>query len=290
MNKEKFLFNFEKKAKNTIDKYKLINKNDRVLVAASGGKDSMAVLYLLNKFGYNLEALYIDLHLGKYSEECYDKIKEFCDKNKIKLHVYKIKTHFGMRMCNIRQGVQQEKRVSNCLVCGIIKKWILNREARRLKADKIATGHNLDDESQTVIVNFLQGNLYLGANSGPKTGSVRDKKFVPRIKPLFFVAEEDVRKYLRLMKLPVNPDKCPCGISSLRIKTRSFLNKYSEKEKLMIVNNFLKMLPMIKGKFNKVRISYCISCGEPARKELCKKCEILNLNKKGGNKNGEKRS
>lgn len=279
MKEVKFLSEFESKVKKTIKKYRLINKKDRILVAASGGKDSTVILYLLKKFNYNVSALYINLHLGSYSERCLEAVKKICKENEIKLHVLDIKKEFGMRMCNIRCGVQQKIKVSNCMVCGIVKKWLLNKEARKLEADKIVTGHHLDDESQTVIMNFLQGNLMLGANSGPVTGSILDKKFVPRIKPLYFIPEKEIKRYSRIKRFDVVYEKCPCAVSSLRIKTRAFLNKVDENSKLRTVNNFLKMLPELRKKLHSQKIIYCEMCGEPSRNEICKKCSLLSLNK-----------
>ncbi len=278
MEKEnKFIYNLENKVKKTIEKYSLSNKKDKVLVAASGGKDSTTILYILKKLGYNVSALHINLHLGGYSERCYNSVEELCKKEKIKLHVLDIKKEFGMRMCNIRCGVQQKIKVSNCMVCGIVKKWLLNKEARKLRADKIVTGHHLDDEAQTVIMNFLQGNLMLGANSGPVTGSILDKKFVPRIKPLYFIPEKNIKEYSEIKKLPVVYEKCPCAVSSLRIKTRDLLNKLDENSKLRIVNNFLKMLPELRKSLHSEKIIYCEICGEPSRNNVCKKCSLLNI-------------
>jgi len=265
------------KVLSTIKQYKLLKKTDKVVVAVSGGKDSTTALYLLKELNYNVEALHINLGLGDYSEECLEKIKQACGKLGIKLKVVDIKKIFGMRMCHIRSGVQQEKKVSNCMVCGIVKKWLINKEARRIRADKLATGHNLDDEAQTIIMNFLQGNLMLGANSGPETGSIRDKKFIPRIKPLYFIPENNVRKYSKKRKLPVVYKKCPCAVSSLRIRTREYLNKVDNKIKLQIVKNFLKILPNLKKKLLNEKIIYCKLCGEPARNKICKKCSLIKL-------------
>jgi len=268
----------EQKIKNTIKKYRLLNKSDKIVTAASGGKDSTVILYLLKKFGYNVSALHINLHLGKYSDRCQEAVQELCKQQDIKLHVVDIKKYFGTRMCYIRQGVQQNTNVSNCMVCGIVKKWLLNKEARKLGADKIVTGHHLDDESQTIIMNFLQGNLMLGANSGPETGSLKDKKFVPRIKPLYFIPEKDIKEYSLAKKLPVIYEKCQCAVSSLRIKVRAFMQNKPAETKEKIVNNFLKILPRLKKQLHQQKIIYCDICGEPSRNEICKKCELLNLN------------
>jgi uncharacterized protein (TIGR00269 family) len=267
----------ESKFKRTIKKYKLLEKSEKIIVAASGGKDSSVALYLLHKLGYEVEALYINLRLGHYSDRCEASVRELCSRQGIKMHILDINEEFGMRMCNIRQGVQSCLKVSNCMVCGVVKKWLLNKEARRLKMDKIVTGHHLDDESQTIIMNFLQGNLMLGANSGPMTGSLEDKKFVPRVKPLYFIAEEDIKEYAKLKGLEVVYEKCPCAASSLRIRTREFLSKLDEKTNQRIVGNFLEILPRLKKQLHKQKIIYCKSCGEPSRNEVCKKCELLNL-------------
>src|SRR4030042_150053 len=258
----KVILDVENKVKKTIEKYKLLGKKEKIIVASSGGKDSSVALYILNKLGYYVEALYINLRLGDYSERCESAVRKLCEKEGIKMHVLDINEEFGMKMCNIRCGVQQKIKVSNCMVCGIVKKWLLNKHARRLWADKIVTGHHLDDEAQTVIMNFLQGNLMLGANGGPRTGIVEDKKFIPRIKPLYFVLENDIRKYCEIKKLPAAYEKCPCSASSLRIRTREFANKLGKKEKERIVENFLKILPQLSDKFQKEKIIYCRICGE----------------------------
>ncbi len=273
----KLISEVESKVKETIEKYNLLNKKEKIIVAASGGKDSQTILSILKKFGYNVSALYINLRLGPYSERCEEAVKELCEKEGIKMHVLDINKEFGMRMCNIRCGVQQKIKVSNCMVCGIVKKWLLNKHARRLGADKIVTGHHLDDEAQTVIMNFLQGNLMLAANGGPRTGIVYDKKFVPRIKPLYFVPEEDIRKYCEIKKLPFVNEKCPCAASSLRIRTREFANTLNKEEKERIVESFLRILPQLSKKFKDEKIVYCRICGEPARNEICKKCSLLKL-------------
>lgn len=277
MDNRNFISNLENKVKDTIEEYKLLDKKEKIIVAASGGKDSSVVLYILKKLGYNVEALYINLRLGDYSERCESAVRNLCNENKIKMHVLDIKGEFGMKMCHIRSGVQQEIRVSNCMVCGIVKKWVLNKHARKLGAKKIVTGHHLDDEAQTIIMNFLQGNLMLGANGGPRTGIINDKKFVPRIKPLYFVSEEEVKKYSKLSGLGVVYEKCPCAVSSLRIRTRQYLNTLDKKVKERIVNNFLKMLPELSEKLKEQELVYCEICGEPSRNKICKKCSLLKI-------------
>jgi len=268
--------NIKQKVKNTIKKYKLCNKHEKILVALSGGKDSTVTAYLLHKFGYKIEGFHINLGMGKYSEKCLKAVKKLCEQLGIKLHIYDIKKEMGSSMCYLRSAIQSRKNLKNCAICGVIKKWILNREARKLKADKIATGHNLDDEAQTFLMNIFKGSPELSANSGAITRNISDIKFIPRIKPLFYILENDVRKYSLDEKLPVVYEKCPCAIDSYRIQVRKFLNMLSDKDKMNILKNMDKMLEKIHKKRD-VNISYCEICGEPARRNICKKCELLKV-------------
>ncbi len=292
--------NIEKQVKQTISKYKLLNKNtenkkfsvpqtskkikevrdDKIAVALSGGKDSASVLFILKKLGYNVEGFHMNLEIGKYSKDCERAVKKLCEKLNVKLHIFDIKKEFGTSMCYIRSAVKEKKnyKLSNCAICGVIKKWILNKKTREMGFNKIVTGHNLDDEAETVIMNILRGDLTLGINSGPITGSIKDKKFIPRIKPLFFVEEKKCKKYSKKNNLPVRYEICPCRSETYRVKIINFLNRKSEKIKLNIVKNYLKLIPKLKKGLNekqKKKLYYCEVCGEPARNPICQKCNLL---------------
>ncbi len=264
----------EKKVRQTLSKIGL-NKNERILVALSGGKDSTVTAYLLKKFDYNIEGFHINLRMGDYSEKCLLAVKRLCKLLEINLHIYDIKKEMGSSMCYLRSAIQSKKSLKNCAICGVIKKWIMNKEVRRLKADKIATGHNLDDEAQTFLMNIFKGSPELSANSGAITRNISDSKFIPRIKPLFYILENDVREYSRDEKLPVVYEKCPCAIDSYRIQVRKFVDGLSSKEKMNIIENMDKMLGKIEKK--ETKINYCEVCGEPSRNEVCKKCELLKV-------------
>lgn len=268
----------EKIVKETISKYKLCNKNERILVALSGGKDSTVTAYLLHKLDYKIEGFHIDLKIGKYSDDCRKAVEKLCSDLGIKLNVYDMKKEMGSGMCYLRTAIQSKNgkgKLKNCAICGVIKKWIMNKKARELKVDKIATGHNLDDEAQTVLMNLFKGSLELSSNSGAITRNIQDKKFIPRVKPLFYVPEESVREYSKKMKLPVVYDKCPCANDSYRIQVRKFMNTLTDREKENILGNFENIQNQFISK-NKSVINYCENCGEPSRNKICKKCELMN--------------
>lgn len=263
---------FEKKVKQTLNEIRL-NKKERILVALSGGKDSAVTAYLLKKFGYNIEGLYVDLCIGEYTKKCLEAVEKLCENLDIKLHVYNLKKEQKKTMKEIWKKVKK-RRLNNCAVCGVLKKWVLNKEARRLRVDKIATGHNLDDEAQTCLMNVFKGSINLSANSGAITRNISDKKFIPRIKPLFYIPEEDIRKYAKEKKLCFFEGKCPYAQDSYRIEVRKFVDGLSEKDKKNILKNFEGI-----SKKQANKINYCEICGEPARNKICKKCELMEIKK-----------
>ncbi|MFC1682569.1 ATP-binding protein [Nanoarchaeota archaeon] len=262
----------EVEARKTVGK--VLNKKEKILVALSGGKDSTVCAYLLKKFGYEIEAIHIDLGMGNYSKKCLGAVVKLCKDLEIGLHLYDVKKEMGSSMCYLRSSIQQKKGLKNCAICGVIKKWILNKEARKLKVSKIVTGHHLDDEAQTFLLNFLKGSLQLSASTGVITRNISDKKFIPRVKPLFYVLEKDILKYSKEKKLPVVYEKCPCAIDSYRIQVREFMKSLSSKDKENIIKNFERVFPKLE-KMKSQKINYCSVCGEPSMREICRVCELM---------------
>ena len=276
---ELFVKKLENKVKDTIKKYKLLNKKEKILVAASGGKDSTTVLHILKKLGYNIEAITIDVAMGSYTKKNIENLKIFCKKEKIKLYSMAIREEFGGSVCYIRSSLASKgTKLNSCAVCGVLRRYLVNKAAKQLKAKKLVTGHNLDDEAQSIMMNFFRNTLQRSARLGPKAGVQNTKGFIPRVKPLYFIPEKDVAKYSKIMKFPVNYGICPCSAEVFRRFTGNVLTDYEKinpKTKKNIVDYFLKSLPKLKQKYKGNESKYCIKCGEPSKGEVCRTCQII---------------
>jgi uncharacterized protein (TIGR00269 family) len=278
MNKQ-FINQFENKVKNTIEKFNLISEDDKIVVACSGGKDSTVVLHILKKLGYSVEALTVDLLIGEWSKKNLDNLKKFCKDNEIKLHEINIRKELGYSICYIRSTIQSKTNLNNCMICGVMKRWLINKEARKLGATKLVTGHNMDDEAQTIFMNIINGNPKLSLYLGPRSG-VRDKKFTERIKPLYLCSEEEVTQYSKMMNFPVLYKPCPCSLNSFRRKIKNILDDYETKNhdaKHNIVTTFLEIKPRLKKLYKDEKVIYCKKCNEPSRKDLCKVCGLMSI-------------
>jgi len=272
--KNHFLAYFESKVKETIQKYKLLpNKKIKLVVACSGGKDSTVALYLLNKWGYKPTALAIDEGIKGYRPHTLLDLQKFCRENKIPLQIYSFQKEFGASLDKILKKLGGHPFYA----CGILRRYLLNQKSRSF--DVIATGHNLDDESQSILMNLCNGNLALSANLGPKTGAFSHKKFTERIKPLYFCSEKEVMAYSLLKEFEVSYHECPYAYLSFRGKVRDGLNELELSEKNVnerLVKNFIGLLPAIRKKYSSAKEPQaCRICGEAGRQEICRACQIV---------------
>lgn len=278
-----FIKYFEKKVRKTISRFKLFNPMHKIAVAVSGGKDSTVCLYILKKLGYNVEAVTVDALIGNYTKENLKNLKDICKKNKINLNEISFRKEFGYSLCGIKSILQSKKvNYSSCMICGVLRRYLLNKYAKKLKFDVIATGHTLDDEAQAFLMNIFRNDIKLATRQGPISGFVRDEKFVTRVKPLYLCSEKETTTYSKLMNFPVNYGRCPCSVDAFRRNFRQFLDDFEQKHpnvKHNIVNFFLKTVYPIKAiaeaESSAEKINACTLCDEPSAKDVCKKCEIL---------------
>ena len=163
---------------------------------------------------------------------------------------------------------------------------LLNKKSKELGFTKLATGHNLDDERQSILMNQFKNNIQASARLGPKVGlNENNKNFVQRIKPLYLCAEKEVATYAFINNLLDNFNECPNAVHSYRAQVRDMLNGMEQKfpgTKNSIINSFLQILPLLKQQFKNGAIKYCASCNEPSANEICNACIYLEkLREKG---------
>ena len=275
--KNHFIKYFEKKVKKTIIKFNLIEKDDKTCVAISGGKDSIAVLNVLSKIKgkdkkFRIETILIDEGIKDYRDKTMKDAASFCERNNIKLNIFSYKEEFGYTLDEILKKL----KIMPCSICGTLRRYLLNKKARELGFTKLATGHNMDDEAQSILMNQLRNNMKVNARLGPINGIKKDSGFVKRIKPLYLMTEKEVASYVFLKGFNVRFAECPYSDVGYRSEVRDLLNNFESKyhgTKDSIVNSFLEILPMLKEKYKEESsLKYCSLCGEPTSKEKCQAC------------------
>ena len=167
-----------------------------------------------------------------------------------------------------------------CTYCGVFRRWILNQVAREEGANKIATGHNLDDETQSILMNYLEGNIQNLTRIGVKSQS-NYEGFTVKIKPLREIPEKETALYAIARNLPVHLAGCPYAGDSFRAKIGTFLKQISKDHPTIMystLRGFDKIKPVLKEEFSKtVPMEVCQDCGEPSTGKICKACSFRRL-------------
>lgn len=204
----------------------------RVAVALSGGKDSSVLLYALKdqfskRKDIELIAIMIDEGIDGYRSKRLDFGKSLAKRLDIPYEIRSFSDAFGVTTDGIASREHQEHGKAPCGGCRAMKDDLLNRTARDLNADALATGHNLGDEAVSVLLGYLMGDidgLFLlsqrASSPGTSPGTVR------RIKPLRRVPEEETALYAALYGLDSFEDACPHAGDAMRMEVRGALNDF----------------------------------------------------------------
>ncbi|MFB6213158.1 MAG: TIGR00269 family protein [Candidatus Nanohaloarchaea archaeon] len=279
--KEHFSRTINKQVKRTIREGDLVESGDTIAVGLSGGKDSAVLLeQLVEIFGErpDIEIIGVSVHEGidEYRDESISAARELCDELGVELEVGRYSDYYDLKMDDVADAGER----GNCTYCGIFRRDLLNRLAREVDADKIAIGHNLDDEAQAIMMNYIKGDTRRLARVGSRTDQVSHEKFVPRIKPLIDCMEREIALYSELHDLGVI-DRCPhVQESTLRPMVKSFLNKLESQMpgiKHSIVSQGHDLSTLVEGEFefDDSEIQECERCGEPCSSDICRKCQLL---------------
>ncbi len=275
---------FERKVKYAIKKYNMIESGDRIAIALSGGKDSVTLTYVLHKFlskrrDVELFAITVDEGIEGYRPPTVKIAKKITSELGIEHVVVSFKDNFGMTLDEMVKIGDKKP----CTYCGVFRKYLLNKTAREMGATKLATGHNLDDEVQTILLNFLQADIERLARLIPQRVQ---EGLVMRIKPFREVYERDVVVYGLIHNLPMDMNECPYSHFPVRAMVRDFIYEFENKypgRKYSIMRSFENLIPCLKRMYPQIKLNRCERCGEPTPKRVCQACVLLEELKKSAN-------
>jgi uncharacterized protein (TIGR00269 family) len=259
----------------TIESHRMVAPGERVLVAVSGGKDSLAVWDILLDLGYDADGLYLGLGIGDYSDSSRAHAEAYADAKGAKLHVVDIPEEHGFA---IPDAARATKRVP-CSACGLSKRHLLNRAALDGGYDVLATGHNLDDEAAVLFGNVLQWNVEYLARQRPVLPATTG--FARRVKPLIRVSERESAAYCVIKRIDYIVDECPMAAGNRHLRYKETLNAMEERSpgaKAAFYLQFLdRMLPLLDGVAEQERdsVGECTRCGAPSTSEVCAFCKLV---------------
>lgn len=269
----------EKKFRRTVNKNDLIGPGDRIVAAVSGGTDSVTNLHLLAQYLEYKEgevlSLTIDEGIEGYRDGCLSVVRENSKVLGVEHKILSFEEVYGKSLDQLAKLSEEKNGPDPCTLCGILRRSLLNQAAREWGADKLAIGHNLDDVVQTIMLNYLRGDLSRLYRLGPESGGRAG--FVPRIKPLREISEKEVGIYALLKNFSVRLGTCP-HVGGMRTEVREFINRMEKNHpttKYRILRMFDKIRPHLPVNLEDFELGKCEKCDEPATGRLCRSCELL---------------
>ena len=242
----------------------------KLAIGLSGGKDSSAMTYILSKIVHiPIFAITIDGGIKGYDDKLLANTKKLAKKLGIKHYIFSIKEELGFSAAEFAR-----KRPGLCN-CGVFKRYLLNKKARELGADKIAIGHNLDDTVQSIVMNEMRGDVDRIIRG---EGILKHKKFVQRLKPLQRSPEDEVALYAKLVLGYNFSYECPYRKDFLRFHVKKMID-YLEKNHPGIKYQIYEGNEKIRNAMKRKKIgkpNECKLCGEICADDICQVCEFKN--------------
>jgi uncharacterized protein (TIGR00269 family) len=264
------------------------------VIGLSGGKDSVVltkILYETFADDPRVELVALSIHEGidGYRDDSLDACEKLTAEMDIRHETVTYEDEFDVRMDNVVED--DPKSMSACAYCGVFRRDILSRYADELGADKLLTGHNLDDEAETALMNFLEGDIRkiaqqfdasLGAFDGAEQNKTRKESedFVPRAKPLRDIPEKEIALYAHLEDLPAHITECPHAEEAFRGEIQELLYELEERHpgtRHSIMSGYEKLATLASEEYRNGSpdLDTCTNCGSPTTGEYCRKCDLL---------------
>jgi uncharacterized protein (TIGR00269 family) len=252
----------------------MFSESDRILVAVSGGKDSLALWDLLLELGHRVDGLYLGLGIGEYSDESGTYVKNFVAERSAHLIEIDLPTAYGF---GIPEGAAAARRVP-CSACGLSKRHLFNQAALDGGYDAVATGHNLDDEAAVLLGNVLRWSTdYLGRQEPVLPAR---PGFVRKVKPLVRLGEREMAAYCVLKGIDYIVEECPMAAGNKHLGYKAALNLIEEASpgaKAAFYSEFLaRGLERFRPETEEegVELAPCSSCGAPTPSGICAFCRL----------------
>ncbi|MEM1923304.1 MAG: TIGR00269 family protein [Nitrososphaerota archaeon] len=269
-----FKESIERRVRKTISKYGLLREDDRILVAVSGGKDSLSLLKVLAKIERafprsSLVAVSIDEGIAGYRDESLQLASELCRRFGVEHRVYSFEELFGSSLDRlVRGGELNRLGLGACTLCGVWRRKAISMAARELSATVVATAHTLDDIVQTYFMDILRGSFPRAPIGLRREG----EGIIPRVAPFRQIPEEEVVLYAYLSKIPFQETPCPNAENSQRDMVRNFLAKFEAK----YAGSLFAALKTIESNIRPLEgaLKACQFCGEPTSRDVCRACEL----------------
>ncbi|GBC70537.1 tRNA 2-thiocytidine biosynthesis protein TtcA [Candidatus Calditenuaceae archaeon HR02] len=264
----------EKRVRKTISRYSLLREDDRILVAVSGGKDSLSLLKILAKIEKtypraSLVAVSIDEGIPGYRDEALRLAADMCRRLGVEHRVYTFEDLFGVGLTEaMSRGILSRLGLGACSLCGVWRRKAISLAARELKATVVATAHTLDDIVQTYLMDILRGEFPKAPIGLRREGN----GIIPRVAPLRLIPEEEVVLYAYLSRVPFQETPCPNAQNSQRDLVRTFLAQFESR----YPGSLFAALKTIESRIvpREEALTPCQVCGEPASKTICRACEL----------------
>lgn len=287
--KEHYIEWFIEQTERAIRKYHMFARDERILIAVSGGKDSLALWDVLWKLEYSADGLYLNLGIESddhYSAESERYAREFAAERGLKLQVINVQEMYGKTVPELawRNRRANSGRFKPCSTCGMLKRHEMNRAARDLGYAVLATAHNLDDEVAILFGNVLQWQTNLLSRQSPVLEAAEG--FSRKVKPFCRFYERETAAYSLLRGIAYIEEECPYAEGSKQLYYKDMINKIEEQQpgtKLAFYVGFLNAREQ--GAFQSLSEAHkedelhpCPSCGQPTTSVgVCAFCRAVNI-------------
>jgi len=258
-----------------IEDYEMFGADDRILVAVSGGKDSLAVWDMLVEAGYEADGFYVGLGIGDYSERSTDHVVAFAEQRGLRLITTDLRDAYGY---DIPTAARATKRVP-CSACGMSKRHLFDKAAIDGGYDVVVTGHNLDDEAAVLLGNVLHWDIEYLARQLPVLPPANG--FPKKAKPLVRLTERETAAWCVLRGIDYLVEECPIAAGNRHLHHKSVLNsieKESPSTKSAFYLNFIEnMAPLLADRTAAASggLNACTRCGAPTTGSICAFCRLV---------------